>query len=141
MKIDKYLNDFMKSVGTENGYGKFYRNTHAVMLANSMSKMQIKKYRKHGVVPAAFFIWLRESGIVKSTMEIPNGGAPKQEFIKIFEQNYVKPNSGMAPIKNDSSPSSSIKISKWDISMLFPDRQSHLWERLELYGNYKNRAA
>ena len=45
MKIYKYLNDFVASAQTENGYGKFYRNIHAIVLANSMSKMQIKKYK------------------------------------------------------------------------------------------------
>jgi len=141
MKIFKYLNDFVDSAQTENGYGKFYRNIHAIVLANSMSKMQIKKYRKHKIVPAAFFIWLRESGNVKSTMEIPNGGAPKQEFIKIFKQNYVQPNSGMPPTENATASSNGIKISKWDTIMLWSIGQSRSWESIELYCNYKNRAA
>jgi len=90
VKIFKWINDFVESARTENGYGKFYRNINAIVLANSLSDMQIKKYKRYGIVPAAFFMWLRESGIVKSTMEIPYGGASKQEFLKIFKQNYIQ---------------------------------------------------
>ena len=78
---------------------------------------------------------------MKSTMEIPNGGAPKQEFIKIFKQNYVQPNSGMPPTENATASSNGIKISKWDTIMLWSIGQSRSWESIELYCNYKNRAA
>jgi hypothetical protein len=140
MKIFKYLDNFMKSARTENGYGIFYGIMHAIELAKSMSDMQIKKYKKHGIVPAAFFIWLCKAGIVNESMGIPYGGASKQEFLKIFKQNYIQPSCGKVPANNSSSSSNSIKISKWDTIMLWSVNQSYLWEEAELYGNYKNRA-
>lgn len=141
MKIFKYLSEFIQSAQTQTGYGKFYKNVHALELAKGMSKMQIKKYKKYKIVPAAFFIWLRDAGIVKASMEIPYGGASKQEFIKIFKQNYIQPSCGKVPANISSSPSNSIKMSKWDTIILWSVNQSYLWEEAELYGNYKNRAA
>jgi hypothetical protein len=140
MKIFKYLNDFIQSAQTETGYGKFYKNVHAIELAKGMSKTQIKKYKKHKIVPAAFFIWLREAGIVKASIEIPYGGATKTEFLKIFKNNYVQPDYINFPENKGSSPNDT-RISKWDTIMLSSVSQYFLWEKLELYGNYKNRAA
>ena len=90
MKISKWINDFVESARTKNGYGKFYRNIHAIVLAQSMSKMQIKKFKKHGIVPVAFFIFLREAGIIKPTIKVSQGGTSKDEFERILKQNHIQ---------------------------------------------------
>lgn len=90
MKIMKCIDHFMKSARTPNGFGIFYKNIHVTELAKGMSKIQIQKYKRYGVIPAAFFIWIREAGIVKSTMQVPHGGAPLCDFLKIFEKYHVQ---------------------------------------------------
>jgi len=89
MIILQYIDHFVKSATTTDGYGVFYKDIHATELAKGLSKMQFKKYKRYGIVPAAFFIWLREASIVKSSMKIPRGGTSKDDFLKILAQNYV----------------------------------------------------
>jgi hypothetical protein len=90
MKIVTCIDHFIKSARIPDGFGMFYKNIHATELAKSMSNLQIKKCTRHGIVPAAFFIWLREAGIVKSTMQIPHGGAPVKDFLEIFKKYHIQ---------------------------------------------------
>jgi len=90
MKIFRDLDDFIQSARTDDGYGTFYRNIHATVLAKSLSRMQIKKYKKHGIVPVAFFIFLKEAGIIRPTIILPKGGTSKEEFEKIYKQNHIQ---------------------------------------------------
>ena len=89
MKILTCVDHFIRSARTADGYGMFYKDIHATELAKTMSNIQIKKYRRHGIVPAAIFIWLREAGIVNSTMQVPHGGAPVQDFLALFKKYHV----------------------------------------------------
>jgi len=84
------IDHFIQSARTPDGYGMFYKNNHATELAKTMSNLQIKKYKRHGIIPAAVFMWLREAGIVKSTIQVPHGGAPVQEFLEFFKKNHVQ---------------------------------------------------
>ena len=90
MTITKCIDHFIKSARTPDGFGMFYKNIHATELAKTMSGLQIKKYKRHGIIPAAIFIWLREAGIVKSTMLVPHGGAPVKDFLEIFKKYRVQ---------------------------------------------------
>jgi hypothetical protein len=86
----QYINDFVESANTIDGYGIFYKNVRATVLAQGMSKTQVKKYRNHKIVPAAFFIFLREAGIIKPTVKVSQGGTSKDEFERILKQNHIQ---------------------------------------------------
>jgi predicted acetyltransferase len=90
MTITKCIDHFIKSAQTPDGFGMFYKNIHVTELAKTMSGLQIKKYKRHGIVPAAIFIWLREAGVVNSTMQVPHGGAPVQDFLALFKKYRVQ---------------------------------------------------
>lgn len=94
--VEKLVADFVDSARTENGFGYFYGNTLAVQLAKKLSKNQLKRYYRYEIIPAAFFLWLREASIVKKSMEIPKGGATMEETIRILGKYYIQTEQGSA---------------------------------------------
>lgn len=68
------VEDFIKSESGA-GCGIFIKNVHAIRIARGLTKMQKKKFKRHGIVPAAFLICLRDMGVVRNDVPIPRGGA------------------------------------------------------------------
>lgn len=85
----KLVADFVESAVHPKGYGYFEGNYEAINLAKSLSEQQKKKFKRYGTIPSAFFIWMREAGIVLSTMPIPKGGTTAEELMKILERNFI----------------------------------------------------
>lgn len=85
----KLVADFVESAFHPEGYGSFEGNYEAIFLAKGLSKQQVKKFERYGTIPSAFFIWLREAGIVVPTMPIPKGGTTAEGLMQILERNFI----------------------------------------------------
>lgn len=68
--MSNLIDDFVESSFTKEGYGFFEGNTRAVDLARGMSKSEIRKYRRYGLVPRAFFEYLEEIKVVPDSSEL-----------------------------------------------------------------------
>jgi hypothetical protein len=89
------VDDFVASFRTRYGEGFFEGNLRAVHYAHSMSKSQIRKYRKYGTVPKAFFDYLKDAlGVkrnnltsnkrIKEEKSVPVKKDPKGELLELL---------------------------------------------------------
>jgi len=77
----KIIEDFFKSANTRYGYGFFeferpwrkHSDLDVVDYAMETSKSQRRKYERYGVIPIAFFLYLKEMGLLIDVHEIPQG--------------------------------------------------------------------
>lgn len=68
--MNKIIADFIKSGGTIDGYGQFKGDRLAAELSTGIPKNQRKKFERYGIVPGAFFFWLKKRGLIKSDAKI-----------------------------------------------------------------------
>jgi len=85
----KIVEDFVESAFHPNGFGFFEGNLMAVHIARGLSRQQIKKYRRYGIIPTAFFIWLKEVRLVNPGMPIPRGGLKREELDQFWSRHFI----------------------------------------------------
>lgn len=125
------VKDFVRSARTFNGCGYFEYNKLAISLARGLSKQQLRKFHRYGIVPSAFFIWLREARIVLPTMNIPQGGATYDELIKTLRNFYV----GDEQMKSTREHEERQRIRKYcapELNKAFA-LQDHIWAHGRAY--------
>lgn len=67
----KIVSDFIKSANRMNGFGYFEGDMNAVRSAQSISRIQKRKYKRYGIIPAAFFNYLEQIGAIKREQFVP----------------------------------------------------------------------
>lgn len=67
----KIIYDFVQSAEQNEGYGYFEGNMNAVRSAQSISRTQMRKFKRYGIIPAAFFNHLEQIGAIKREKFIP----------------------------------------------------------------------
>ncbi len=83
------VEDFVESAFHPNGFGFFGGNLMAVHIARGLSRQQIKKFKRYGIIPTAFFIWLKEVRLVNPKMPIPNGGLKREELDQFWSRHFI----------------------------------------------------
>jgi len=67
----KVIFDFIKSGNRLDGFGHFTGNLKAIGYAQTVSRSQRRKYKRYGIIPAAFFSYLEKTGAIKREKFIP----------------------------------------------------------------------
>ena len=67
----KIIYDFIQSAEQNEGYGYFEGNRNAAFYAKKISLIQKRKYKRYGIIPAAFLKFLEKSGAIKREKFIP----------------------------------------------------------------------
>jgi len=79
--MSKFLDDFI-SVGQKGSpWSRFDGDMKAVEISARMSKNQRRMFKRYGTVPADFYIWLRESGIIRKDKPIPQGCSTTEQLL------------------------------------------------------------
>ena len=68
------IQEFMDSAFRPPSSNLFAEDEKAKQIAGGLTKKQRKKFKHHGIVPAAFYLWMREVGIIRKDASIPKGG-------------------------------------------------------------------
>ncbi len=91
-ELRRIVKDFVLSARIPEGCGRFCGNSKVVRiarrLARRLSNYQVNIFLAYGIIPAEFFVWLKEIGIVRTTMKIPKGGAKISKLIKLINDFY-----------------------------------------------------
>ena len=53
----------------------------AIRISSRMTIKQRRKFKRYGIVPAGFYIWLRESRIIRKSEPIPQGGSTIEQLL------------------------------------------------------------
>ncbi len=134
IELIKLVSDFVCCARNPQGYGLLKYNFFAIQIASGLSQTQIKKFRRHNIIPAAFFIWLRESKIFP-TISVPCGGTSYQLFKDIVDTEII----GSSELKLSISKYENLKLiskecleefSKYNCS------QENIWRKLEIMKRY-----
>jgi hypothetical protein len=73
--MSKFLDDFI-NVGQGGRPGSLFEgDMKAIEISARLSKNQRRMYKRYGIAPAGFYIWLRESRIIRKSEPIPQGGS------------------------------------------------------------------
>jgi len=67
----KLVNEFIKSGNGNGGYGYFAGDRTAVRFAEKISRSQIKKFKRYGVIPANFLRYLENIGAIERSKFVP----------------------------------------------------------------------
>ena len=67
----KIVSDFIRSADKMNGFGYFEGDMNAVHYAQSISRTQKRKFKRYGIIPAAFFNYLEQIEAIKLEKFIP----------------------------------------------------------------------
>ena len=67
----KIIYDFIQGAEQNEGYGYFEGDMNAAHYAQSISRTQKRKYKRYGIIPAAFFNYLEKTGAIKRKQFIP----------------------------------------------------------------------
>ncbi len=79
--MSKFLDDFI-TVGQEGRPGSLFEGEmKAIEISARLSKNQRRMYKRYGIVPAGFYIWLRESRIIRKDEPIPQGGSTTEQLL------------------------------------------------------------
>ena len=128
--MKKMVDDIIDSAsGPGCGFFKFYGK--ALRIARGVTKMQKKKYMRHGIVPSAFLICLREMGMIRADAPIPRGGACVRIINKIIKE-YGFSKEQLRHIKDYRERLQIIKTCKPEISNSHFACQNTIWQNLEL---------
>lgn len=68
----RLIADFIKCSEYRHGVGYFENDAEAVSCALTMSKNQVKKYRRHGIVPVAFIKYLKQKKLILEDVWLPD---------------------------------------------------------------------
>jgi len=89
--MDQIIDDFIKCRDTAHGYGFFeyersmnHGEKDVVDFAMNVSKCQAQKYKRHGIVPAAFISYFRYLGIIPEGLEIPKDKKTIKGFAELL---------------------------------------------------------
>jgi hypothetical protein len=79
--MSKLINDFMNADKKGRAYAFFDGDQKAVEISGRMSKAQRRKFKRYGMIPSAFYAYLRETAIINKDARIPNGGISVGELL------------------------------------------------------------
>ena len=82
------VRQFVRSACTEkeNDCEFFEEDDQARWLATGMTEPSARKYRKHEIIPAGFFLWLQAHGFLPHRLVIPQGGSTVEQLILILRR-------------------------------------------------------
>jgi len=92
--MSKIMDDFIKSARTSCGYGFFetvrseknHPGLDVVDYAMKIGKLQLRKYKRYGVIPTAFFSYLKEKGF--NIQDIPKDCTIKDMPDLLYNASY-----------------------------------------------------
>jgi len=67
----KLVFQFIKSGNGNGGFGFFAGNKTAVIFSEKMSRSQIRKFKRHGIIPANFLCYLEYIGVIERKKFVP----------------------------------------------------------------------
>ena len=67
----KLVNEFIKSGSGNGGYGYFSGDKTAVSFAEKISRSQIIKFKRYGIIPANFLRYLENTGAIERKKFVP----------------------------------------------------------------------
>jgi hypothetical protein len=153
--------DFIDSSSDLDGCGYFKGDVEAIKFAQTVGKNQKFKFKKHGIVPKALVKMMAQYWNFKKNNNPIYRNVTYDEFLTLLIRSPYKSEAGrqigekfyrdlltrdMPWIEKSfamAESEQSFKLTHEDIINLGLHIQSmsqqHLWERLELYGNYKKK--
>jgi len=69
--MTRVISDFIKSADTTNGFGIYKGDDLAAWLSANIPKSQKQLFERYGVVPGAFFLYLKKRQIIRADARIP----------------------------------------------------------------------
>jgi hypothetical protein len=79
--MSKSLDDFINIGQKRRPSSLFDGDMKAVEISARLSKNQRRMYKRYDIVPAGFYIWLRESRIIRKDEPIPQGGSTTAQLL------------------------------------------------------------
>ena len=67
----KLIHEFIMSGNGNGGYGFFAGDKTAVSFSEKISRSQIRKFKRHGVIPASFLSYLENIGAIERKKFVP----------------------------------------------------------------------
>jgi len=129
--MNSLINDFVNADLKRRPCAFFEGDEKAAKISGRMSKNQRRKFRRYQTVPAAFYVYLKESGIINKDARIPKGGSTLEDLLDFLR---------WYPYESDQARSNGEylfrEIIKGDVPFLSNAFASgdHVWEKGELYG-------
>ena len=82
--MNKVINGFVNA-NRKVGYSGFFEGDQkAAEISGRMGKNQRRMFKRYGIVPASFYIWLRESRIIRKDEPIPQGGSTIEQLLNFL---------------------------------------------------------
>ena len=126
----RIVSDFIKSAANLNGYGYFEGNLNAAKYAVTISRSQKRKYKRYGIIPAAFFNYLESIDAIRREKFIPEKNRTVNHLLDLL---YVTPNRNQE--ERSEGECLRVEILK-DVMPWLRNKlgtAEHMWKRAELY--------
>ena len=136
--MNNLIDDFVNADLKRRPCAFFDGDQKAAVISGRMSKNQRRKFKRHQTVPAAFYVYLRESQIINKDARIPKGGTTLEDlldFLRWYPYETEQARSGGEYLFRE--------IIKGDVPILSKAFASgdHVWEKGELYSIGSRRAS
>ena len=82
--LQKLVDQFVESRSAEGGCGLFKCDPCARNIARRIGKASERKFRRYGIVPVSFYIWLKELNFVGKGFRYPEGGSTLYELARVL---------------------------------------------------------
>jgi len=79
--MNKVIRDFINADKKRHSEAFFAGDKKAEEIAGMMSKNARRKCQRYGIVPFAFYVYLRDSGVIDGDIKIPKGGTSLGELL------------------------------------------------------------
>ncbi len=132
--MNKTIDDFVNAGQKRRPCAFFDGDTKAVEISARMSKNQRRRFKGHQIVPPAFYVYLRESGIIKKDAKIPQGGTTVGDLLDFLR---------WYPYETEQARSDGEHLFREIIKAFIPSMSKafassdHLWAKREMYGELK----
>ena len=80
------IQEFMDSAFQPSLSSLFAGDDKAMQIASRLTKKQRKKFKHHDIVPAGFYLWMRESGIIRKEESMPHGGSTVGDLLDLLQR-------------------------------------------------------
>ena len=129
--MSEILNDFMNSGMRGRGVGYFENDSLAVSCAKKMGSNQRRKFKRHGIVPAAFIDYLKQKKALQQNVWVPDRTRTVEVLLDLLWD---------APDRDRGVYSEGVMLREALLLEIFPDLKNKMgssqqvWEALERNG-------
>jgi hypothetical protein len=132
--LSKIIVDFINSAKTNNGLGYFEGNRTAIKYAQNISKSQKRRYLRYGIIPMAFFDFLKAVAAIEPPKHIP---IKKRNLDDLLDMLWL------TPVRNRTDRSEGECLRVAILKEQFPELKKSfgsaefIWKQLENYKKMK----